>query len=271
MTRSVYHLAAMVIACCLGGCGAVRGPAPPIAPAIAGTPALAIITWNMHHGRGKLSQLVADLKAGRIVSTSVDYVLLLQEATTGGEPDTLAQAASLGLTTYFDPVRRRSGLQTGNAIISTLPLGTSRVIALPRERQPRSAVVASVGVAGTELFVVSVHLENRVGWTRGLLFSDGARGRQAEALIDALPAGAHGIVGGDMNTWLGPGEPAWRTLLERFPDTPPDPQPTLRDRLVLDHLFFDLPEGWTATRQVIADQYGSDHHPVLGLLYASAK
>jgi endonuclease/exonuclease/phosphatase (EEP) superfamily protein YafD len=57
-------------------------------------------------------------------------------------------------------------------------------------------------------------------------------------------------------------------LAIRFSDTPAGPsKPTFRDRLVLDHLFFDLPEGWTATRQVLPNRYGSDHHPVLGLVY----
>ena len=45
--------------------------------------------------------------------------------------------------------------------------------------------------------------------------------------------------------------------------------PTFHDRLVLDHLFFDLPDGWVAARQVIANRYGSDHHPVLGLVFAA--
>jgi endonuclease/exonuclease/phosphatase (EEP) superfamily protein YafD len=35
---------------------------------------------------------------------------------------------------------------------------------------------------------------------------------------------------------------------------------------VLDHLFFDLPAGWTATRRVIKDAYGSDHHPVVAIV-----
>jgi endonuclease/exonuclease/phosphatase family metal-dependent hydrolase len=111
------------------------------------------------------------------------------------------------------------------------------------------------------LFVASVHLENRLGWLRGL-FGDHARGRQADALLQALPSG-HGIVGGDFNTMLGPDEPAWRSMLRRFPDTPDRPEPTFRDRLVLDHLFFDLPDGWRVTRRVMSERYGSDHHPVL--------
>ena len=67
---------------------------------------------------------------------------------------------------------------------------------------------------------------------------------------------------------LGPDEPAWRALIARFPDTPDEPEPTFRDRLVLDHLFFDLPDGWKVIRQVVRDRYGSDHHPVVASVLA---
>jgi endonuclease/exonuclease/phosphatase family metal-dependent hydrolase len=273
MTPRVHRLIATLTAFCLTGCAAIAVPAQPRVPASNGEPVFAVITWNLHGGRGDVARLVADLNSGAIATSRiVDYVLLVQEAVTllpAAIDDTLTQAAALGLSTFFSPVRRDEARQSGNAMLSTRPLDDPRVIDLPRERQSRAAVMASIDVAGTRLFVVSAHLENRIGWTRGGLFSDGARGRQAEALIRALPAGAHGIVGGDMNTWLGPAEPAWRALLERFPDTPTErSQPTFRDRLVLDHLFFDLPDGWMASRQVIEEYYGSDHRPVLGLLYA---
>jgi endonuclease/exonuclease/phosphatase family metal-dependent hydrolase len=268
MGLTVRRLVGALVACWLAGCAAIRVPVPPAAPP-AGRQVLAVVSWNMHHGSGNLSRLVADLTRGPVAATAAGYVFLLQEATTGGTRDTLAESAALGFTTHFSPVRQRKRQFTGNAIATTLPLTATRVIPLPRARQPRSAVAAAIAVDGIELFVASVHLENRVGWTRGLLFSDGARGRQAETLIAALPPASPGIVGGDMNTWLGPSEPAWRTLFARFPDTPPRPEPTVRDRLVLDHLFFDLPDGWTATRQVLPDSYGSDHNPVLGLLYAN--
>ena len=121
-------------------------------------------------------------------------------------------------------------------------------------------------ICAATLFLVNVHLENRLVWWRAL-FSDNARGRQASALIAQIPEGASGIVGGDLNTWLGPREPAWRALLARFPDTPRDQlQPTFKDRLVLDHLFFDLPDGWTVTRRVVTEAYGSDHHPVVAVI-----
>jgi endonuclease/exonuclease/phosphatase family metal-dependent hydrolase len=195
-------------------------------------------------------------------------VLLLQEAMQGTGTDVMAFAQSRGLSVFFMPVLRSRERTSGNAIVSTRPLLDTRVVSLPQERQPRAAVAAEVELAGERLFVASAHLENRISWWRFGLFADNARGRQARALIDALPAG-HGIAGGDMNTMLGPAEPAWRALLARFPDTPTDtPEPTFRDRLVLDHLFFDLPDGWAATRAVVEDRYGSDHHPVLGVVRA---
>jgi endonuclease/exonuclease/phosphatase family metal-dependent hydrolase len=239
-------------------------PRPTLAPS--GPVPLAVITWNMNAGRGDLPRLLDDLSSGRLTRAPVrEYVVLLQEAAEGGEADVAAVARRRGLTVFFGAVRR-GPRASGNAILASTALDETRVIELPRERQPRAAVSARVEVAGERLFVASAHLENRLGWLRGL-FGDGARRRQATALLAALPPAAPGILGGDMNTMLGPDEPAWRAFLERFDDTPADrPEPTFRERLVLDHLFFDLPDGWTAMRRVVEDRYGSDHHPVLGVV-----
>jgi endonuclease/exonuclease/phosphatase family metal-dependent hydrolase len=223
-------------------------------PSTVGTPILAIATWNMHAGRGDLARLRYDLASGTLTGVvPSDYVLLLQEAVQPVDAD--------GLSFFFAPVRGGSG----NAILSTRPLLNTRTIALTRERQPRSAVTATIRLDSATLFVVDVHMENRLGWWKAL-FSDKARGEQASALLRELPAGA-GILGGDLNTWLGPNEPAWRSMLQRFPDTPREAsEPTFHDRLVLDHLFFDLPDGWRVSRRVVGNAYGSDHHPVVAVI-----
>jgi endonuclease/exonuclease/phosphatase family metal-dependent hydrolase len=226
----------------------------PSQPVSRGPALLTLLTWNMHGGRGDLRRLVGDLEAGRLTgSIPRAYILMLQEFV---DHEGTVRSTSHSLTLFASPVRGASS----NAIIATIRLEDPRTVDLPRERQPRAAVVATVRVDGEALFVVSTHLENRLGWLRGL-FGDRARGRQADALLQALPGG-HGIVGGDFNTMFGPSESAWRAMLKRFPDTPERPEPTFRDRLVLDHLFFDLPDGWTVARRVIKDRYGSDHHPV---------
>ncbi len=242
-------------------------PLPHPVVAVPAPVTVAVITWNMHAGAGDVQRLVADLAGGRLTHPAPrDYVLLLQEAVTGVATDPQRVAQDQNLSIAFEPVRTTATRTIGNAILSTQPLTGTRVISLPQARQPRMALAATIRVAGVELFVANAHFENRVSLWRGLVFSDGARRRQAEALLKELPDGP-GIAGGDLNTLLGPGEPALKTLAARFPDTPGGPrQPTFRDRLVLDHLFFDLPDRWQAERQVLPDRYGSDHHPVLGLV-----
>ena len=232
----------------------------------------------MHAGRGDLARLRYELASGVLTDgVPADYILLLQEDiepldSARGRPlenSAGEMAAANGLSFFFAPVRGVAERMSGNAILSTRPLLEPRIITLQRERQPRSAVAATIRFDAATLFVVNVHMENRLAWWR-MLFSDTARGKQATELLRELPQQGDGILGGDLNTWLGPREPAWRLMLQRFPDTPRDPpQPTFHDRLVLDHLFFDLPDGWTATRRVLKDAYGSDHHPVIGVVTGS--
>jgi endonuclease/exonuclease/phosphatase (EEP) superfamily protein YafD len=143
----------------------------------------------------------------------------------------------------------------------------ARTIELPRERQRRVAVAAHLQLGDTRIQVANAHFENRVSWWRGGLFSEGARLRQAEALIAALPPDGPTVLGGDFNAWLGRNEPAWRALAKRFGDGPPPlTTPTFRQRLFLDELFFDLPEGWQVDRLMVDDTYGSDHHAVISVL-----
>jgi endonuclease/exonuclease/phosphatase family metal-dependent hydrolase len=237
--------------------------APPLSPVT-----LAVVTWNMDAGRGDLPRLARDLEAGHLTAGQPgDLVLLLQEAIEeqSAQLNAIVDARRWSMT--FAPVWFDGRLTRGNAILSSRPLIDPTMIPLPRERQPRSAAAGSIEIAGESLFVVSAHLENRVtGWRA--LFSDTARGRQAEALVDALPQGA-GILGADLNTWLGRNEAAWQVLSRRFADTPDFMRtPTFRDRLVLDHLLLDLPDGWQGWIRVVPDRYGSDHHPVIGVVFA---
>jgi endonuclease/exonuclease/phosphatase family metal-dependent hydrolase len=249
---------------CGAGCARPESVAAPTSPA---TVTLAVATWNLHAGRGELRQFAYDLASGSLTGgVPNDYVILVQEDVEPSADSASTVANTRGLSSFFAPARQGSNGATGNAILSTRPLLDARAVMLERERQPRSAAAATIRLDSTSLFIVNVHMENRLGWWKAL-FSDTARARQAERLLAQLPATGPGILGGDLNTWLGPREPAWRMLLERFGDTPRDrPQPTFRDRLVLDHLFFDVPAGWTVTRHVVAATYGSDHHPVVGVL-----
>jgi endonuclease/exonuclease/phosphatase family metal-dependent hydrolase len=224
-----------------------------------------VITWNTHSGQGDLSRLVADLERGDPLRRRSVYLLLLQET---AMDELAAIAAPRGWCFFLAAVRGTDERPRGNAIVSSVALADPRVVPLPRVRQSRTAAMARIEIAGQALFVASVHLENRVSWWRGGLLSDTARHQQAEGLLRALPADGPGILGGDLNTWLGPNEPAWRALAARFADTPDWPRsPTFANRLVLDHVLMELPEGWRVTRTVLPDDYGSDHHPVMAEVF----
>ena len=228
---------------------------------------MAVVTWNVHAGRGDLPRFLDDLAHGRLTGAPVrDYAVLLQENIAGGQYDAVSVARQRQVWAYFAPQWQSSEGTSGIAIITTQPPISARTIDLPRERRVRKAVAAEFEIEGTSIFIVNAHLENRTSWLQGALFSDSARRRQAEFLVRELPPGP-GVVGGDLNTWLGEEEPALRALAQRFGDAPHRGQePTFHDKLVLDYLFFDLPAGWEAVRRVVPDRYGSDHHPVLGLI-----
>jgi endonuclease/exonuclease/phosphatase family metal-dependent hydrolase len=259
----VCRQAFVVVAIALVAACAV--PRPALIPS--GPVVFAVVTWNMHAGRGDLPRLLDDVRSGRAAGVPVrDYVLLLQEAIENGAHDVVAIGHARSLSTVFNEVRRTSRGVSGNAIVSTQPLLMPSAIELPRQRQRRAALAATIEIGGQRVLVVDAHFENRTSLLRAL-FSDTARGRQADALLGALPSNGTVVLGGDFNTWLGPTEPAWRTLAARFPDTPGGPfAPTFRDRLVLDHLFFDVPDEWQVVRLVAKDTYGSDHRPVIGLI-----
>jgi endonuclease/exonuclease/phosphatase family metal-dependent hydrolase len=244
----------------------VPPPLPPTAPVL-----FAVVTWNMHEGKGDLPRLVDDLTSGRLTGAPAsDYILLLQEAIENGDHDVTRFAGTRRLSAFYSPVRRLGARVTGNAVVSTRPLIDPRAIDLPRQRQPRGAIIAILDVDGRQVFVANAHLENRVAWWRGGLLSDTARGRQVDALLRAVPAAGPTIVGGDFNTWLGPNEPAWKTLARRFPRTREPGRPTFHDRLILDHLYFDLPDAWDVRQLVAPDSYGSDHHPVVAVVVRTA-
>jgi endonuclease/exonuclease/phosphatase family metal-dependent hydrolase len=187
-------------------------------------------------------------------------------------------AARLEMNLYYVPSMRNgppllSDEDRGNAILSTNPLHDLTAIELPFERQRRVAVAATVAVPASggrtsTLRVVSAHLDNMVG-ARRLWFAGGeiARVRQARALRDHLEGSPSVVLGADLNTWFGFSDRAYGELAPAFPDTHAgDRRPTFRGLLRLDHVFFRLPDGWTARFERANDRYGSDHHPLVGVI-----
>ena len=115
-------------------------------------------------------------------ATPRDYVLLLQEFVNRGDVPWLDVT---GVDTLHQPGPRRVGQcdPRRHSRSRTRGRSTCRVNGNREPLWPPPCASAA-----TALFVVSTHLENRLGWLRGL-FGDRARGRQADALLQALPHG----------------------------------------------------------------------------------
>ncbi len=277
---------------------------PPLVVNTAGetgpTDDIVLISWNIALGAGDLEALLADARPS---TASRGLVILVQEAYRDGPevPTTLVSGASfagrldghrsngeredietiarrLGLNLYYVPSMRNGSPATsdedrGNAILSTLPLEELTAIELPFERQRRVAVAATaVGRSSNgqpwRIRFVSAHLDNMVG-ARRLWFAGGmyARARQAKALVEWLRGDSTAVLGGDFNTWFGFGDLAFTETHEAFPDTHvTDRRPTFHNLLRLDHMFFRLPDGWSADFKRAPRAYGSDHWPLIATI-----
>jgi endonuclease/exonuclease/phosphatase family metal-dependent hydrolase len=263
---------------------------------------IAVISWNLHVGRGDLARLLVDLHSGRLTGGEPvrDFVLLLQEAvrvhpkavsrSRGGEGgpnsrvgrpdrdgfhDIADWGRDLGLAVFYAPSMRNdpspSGegeTDRGNAILSTLPLADLKVINLPFERQRRAALVATVQApdrtgAATTLRVVTVHLDVWPALVPSLV-DPTRRFRQAAGLLEA--AGGDSLpllIGGDFNT-ASVRDPLITNLRKQFPEAVLPSSCRTKYRWCPDYIFQRLQPGWGAAPYRILDEtYGSDHRPLV--------
>jgi endonuclease/exonuclease/phosphatase family metal-dependent hydrolase len=265
------------------------------------TPPFAVVSWNTHVGAGDLDVFIGDLRAGRLTGKPVnDFVLLLQETYRSGDnvpSEKAVQWASaifgagprasrveairlgeqLGLSTIYVPSMRNgapgvTAEDRGNAILSTARLRDVEAIELPLERQRRVAIAATVMVRSsnaspTPVRVVSTHFTNMVMHHFWIL-SESGRLRQARALSEALPAEGPMVLGGDLNSWFGYRDAAYRELAERLSPAASEDRRATFGPMRLDHLLFRLPQGWRAELRRADRKYGSDHYPLIALIEA---
>ena len=258
-----------------------------------------VVSWNTHVGAGDIDAFVGDLQSGRLTGRPVtDFVLLLQEAYRGGsgvpslagvrwasaeQPpgdghvrvEVTAAAERLGLSAIYIPSMRngRPGATSedrGNAILSSVKLSDVTAIELPLERQRRVAIAATVMVKGREgstqpVRLICTHFTNMVMHHVWLL-SESGRLRQARALAQALPPDVPLIVGGDLNSWFGFRDAAYRQLAGTLSHASiEDRRPTFGP-MRLDHLLFRLPGGWRTGLRRADSKYGSDHYPLIAMV-----
>jgi endonuclease/exonuclease/phosphatase family metal-dependent hydrolase len=278
--------------------------APPAAPDIDG---IDILSWNLAVGAARLGELLELLGRGAFEHAGRDptrpLVILAQEAYRSDESipmnghrthhggalhaadarDVVDLARAHGLSVRYAPSMRNGTHRSdrGNAILSTVALGTAHAFLLPYVRQRRVAVVAEV--AGlSDIALASVHLD--VGGQperRRIGRFGGGRAAQAQAVAQRLapPDDDHClIIGADLNTPLGLRDPAVRTLITAGLH-PASRVGSWRHtfhgpvKLPLDHILFRSPRRRIrAVRVARLDEqpgdtskriFGSDHHPLL--------
>jgi endonuclease/exonuclease/phosphatase family metal-dependent hydrolase len=158
----------------------------------------------------------------------------------------------------------------GNAILSSVKLLDVTAIELPLERQRRVAIAATVMVKGREgntqpVRLICTHFTNMVMHHMWLL-SESGRLRQARALAETLPADGSLIVGGDLNSWFGFRDAAYRQLAATLSHASTEDRRPTFGPMRLDHLLFRLPEGWRTGLRRADSKYGSDHYPLIAIV-----
>jgi endonuclease/exonuclease/phosphatase family metal-dependent hydrolase len=256
---------------------------------------ITFVSWNVHVGNGDIARFVNDLREGRLTDgrRPADIVLLLQEAVRLGDVPALPPDASgarrisvkhppatdirevgraLDMWLVYAPSMRNGNRaddppeDRGNAILSTLPLSDARAVELPGERQRRVALFARLAPGSSDRVSVGViHFDALAAPKQLWVFGTSTvRALQARWLSTVAPEGTL-VLGADLNTWHGADEPAPKILGQLFAGTPVTADRSAPSHRVLDYMFFRA-EGATARYRVVGDQYGSDHHPLIGWL-----
>ena len=262
---------------------------------------LVVVTWNAHLAEGRLTDLIAELRAGALTDGRPvrHFVLLLQELFRRGDdvprfvddvrsayaikardpkaPDAREYAGTLGLSIVYVPsMRNGPELQEdrGNAIVSTEPLIDPMALELPFERQRRVAIGASVDVrtsSGSErLNLLDVHLEPLSAPSSLWIFRNPRR-RQVAALLELLRTPrftervAGTVLGGDFNTIQGGvEEDAYLHARAWSSSLIAEDRRSTHHLGRIDYLFFRLANARLATTRRLDERFGSDHYPVIG-------
>jgi len=222
---------------------------------------LRVATWNIHDARGADGQ--RDLaRVGDVIGQLDAPLVGLQEIRCGsGACDVAVLARQHGYHWHAIETRRHADLEHGNALLTTLPVSSTRVHDLSvGRREPRAALEAELTFHGRRLRVVVTHL--------GL--AAGERREQVERLLVRLPRddGAVTILLGDINEWWLWGRPL-RWLHRRFGASPSlRTFPARLPCFALDRIWVSRPWSVAAvgTLHVPAARTASDHLPLVATL-----
>jgi endonuclease/exonuclease/phosphatase family metal-dependent hydrolase len=235
------------------------------------SPALAVLTYNMHHGQG--IDGVLDLeRTARVIESSGADVVALQEVDKNFDPRSnwvdqpawLAQR--LGMHVSFaanldwdPPAPDRPRRQYGTAVLSKHPILASRNTFLPLYpgQEQRSLLEVTVDVGGTPVRIANAHLTND---------NDAERQEQATKVVELLAGSAEPVVlAGDFNAT--PAAAPIKTLTAVYPDSWAEAGSgagyTHSSLLPIKRIDYLLHSGQLTTSEIrVIRTLASDHLPV---------
>jgi endonuclease/exonuclease/phosphatase family metal-dependent hydrolase len=227
------------------------------------TATLKVLCWNIHHGVGMDKKLDLERIAAVIRAQNPDIVALQEVDRVCRRSGNADQAAILGELTGLKPAFGEAmpfdGGSYGQAILSKHPIGSTEVIRLSQNQEPRIGFSAKILHPAGLLTFVTVHFDYR---------SPESRMSEGGALLKTLePVNGPLVVAGDLNDVPGSAtlalfEAPWERVNLKEPSfTFPANQPAKE----IDHIF---QRGLVITKEasVIDEQIASDHRPITAVL-----
>lgn len=254
-----------LIASLLAGCSLNSSAAQPEGPVT-----LRVMSYNIHHGRGRDDKVDVERIADVINAANPDLVAV-QEVDIGvNRSGRINQAAELGRLTgmnfKFGKARDYGGGDYGQLILSKRPITDFVVHELPGDAadEQRIALFATIEGGGEvpEILFVGTHLHHQ---------AEAHRVAQTTRLLELLgdetgPA----IIAGDLNAE--PGSDSMNLFLEGWRDTTPDDAltfPAGEPVKKIDWILLSPNLDWKVTEaQVVEEPVASDHRPVVVELQA---
>lgn len=221
------------------------------------SPALRVMTWNIHGGVGPDGRFDLDRIAALIARHRPDVLALQEVDTRGRGVDCLAPLQGLGIG-HFAEARTivvPDG-HYGHALFTRWPTRNVVLHDLSvRRREPRIAIETEVETPFGPLHLVAVHL--------GLAFLERRRQSMALAALAKRARGMPTVMMGDFNDWCSLGLVSraihralpFRTRLRSFPAR----WPLLR----LDGVYCSAPGMLAASFADPAARMASDHLPII--------
>ena len=214
---------------------------------------LRVLCYNIRHAQG-IGGIISTGRVARVISGVDCDVAALAEVWRVpkhfDQPSLLAELT--GMVPRFHGLGRVLGRESGNALLSRLPIESVRFIDLGGRRERRGCMIVELQAGGVRFAFATTHLS----------LDRATRTNQIKLLATELPRDQPLVVAGDFNCGLSELEPLQALL--RFPAEVPPTYPSPLPFRALDHIGFST--HWSLESLVAIRSWASDHRPLLAEL-----